>query len=380
MVHQYIRYGMVGGAAPFVGGVHRAANRFEMDSQLVAGFFSRDSEKNRECGDAFHVERVYDSYREMAAAESAREDGIDYVAIVTPNAAHYDIARVFLEYGIHVVCEKPLCFTVEQAEELARLAKEKDLLFAVTYTYMGYIMVKMARQIVRGGEIGRVINVSAEYSQEWLIDTLNESGSRTATLSGWRSDPSVAGISNCVGDIGSHIENVVAYVSGLRIRRVAALTDSFGHELDLNANILVEYDNGAHGSYWCSQVSAGHYNDLVFRIFGTEGSVEWHQENPECLKVCRRGEPVQLYYRGTGSIDGNARQNQRVPSGHVEGLTEAFANIYRAFMKAVQKKKRGEPLDPADLDFPTVEDGVDGVRFITAVIQSGRQDAAWVRV
>jgi predicted dehydrogenase len=371
---------MVGGFAPFVGGAHRAANRLEMDNELVAGCFSRDPEKNAEAGKAFRVERLYASYEEMAAAEAKREDGIDYVVIATPNASHYEIARAFLEHGIHVVCEKPLCFTVAQAEELAGLAKEKNLLFAVTYTYMGYVMVKMARQLVRAGEIGRVINVSAEYPQEWLIDTLSASGSKTATLSGWRADPAVAGASNCVGDIGSHIENVVAYVTGLRIRRVAAAVDYFGQELDLNANILVEYDSGARGSYWCSQVSVGHYNDLGFRIFGTEGSVEWRQENPECLKVCRRGQPMQLYYRGTGNIDGIAAKNQRVPSGHVEGLTEAFANTYRNFMNAVRKRKQGEQPDEKDMDFPTVEDGLSGVRFINAVIESGRRDSAWVEL
>lgn len=378
MGQDFIRYGMVGGHAPFVGGVHRAANRYEMNNRLAAGFFSRDSAKNREAGQTFCVDRIYDSCQEMARSEAIRKDGIDYVSIVTPNVSHYEIAREFLQSGIHVVCEKPLCLTVAQAEELARITKEKDLLFGVTYTYTGYVMVKMARQLVHGGRIGKVINVSAEYPQEWLIDALGGEKPNTATLSGWRSDPAVAGISNCVGDIGSHIEHVVSYVTGLHVRRVAAAVDYFGQELDLNANMLVEYDNGAKGAYWCSQVSVGHYNDLSFRIFGTDGSIEWHQENPERLKVCLKGQPMQMYYRGTGSICGIAEKNQRVPSGHVEGLTEAFANIYRTFMRAVLKKKNGESLTGEDLDFPTVEDGLEGVRFITAVIKSGKKDSAWV--
>lgn len=373
-----IRYGMVGGSeGAFIGAVHRIANRFDERSRLVAGCFSRDEEKNRASGTAFGTERLYASFQEMAESESAREDGIDFVSIVTPNVSHYAIAKAFLTRGIHVVCEKPLCFTVSQAEELAALSKEKDLLFGVTYTYTGYPMVKFARQLVREGQIGQIINVSAEYPQEWLIDLLGEASS-TTKLSGWRSDPETAGISNCVGDIGTHIENLVAYVTGLKIRRVAAAVDYFGQALDLNANILVEYDNGAKGNYWCSQVSMGHYNDLVFRIFGTEGSLEWHQEDPERLKVCRKGQPMQYYYRGTGNIYGAAQDSQRIPSGHVEGFHAAFANIYRAYSGAVLKKRLGEPLTAADLDFPTVEDGVEGVKFVNAVVASGKRDAAWV--
>lgn len=378
MGKDFIRYGMVGGSADaFIGTVHRVANRFDERTRLTAGCFSRDEEKNRASGAAFGTERLYASFQEMAEAEGRREDGIDFVSIVTPNVSHYEVAKAFLAQGINVVCEKPLCFTVEQAEELAALSREKDLLFGVTYTYMGYPMVKFARQLVREGKIGRVINVSAEYPQEWLIDLLGEASS-TAQLSGWRFNPKVAGISNCVGDIGTHIENVVAYVTGLKIKRVAAAVDYFGQELDLNANILVEYDNGAKGNYWCSQVSMGHYNDLVFRVFGTEGSLEWHQEDPERLKVCLKGQPMQYYYRGTGDIYGAAQACQRIPSGHVEGFHAAFANIYRAYSGAVLKKSRGEALTEADLDFPTVEDGVEGVKFINAVVASGKKDAAWV--
>ena len=374
-----IRYGMVGGdKGAFIGAVHRTANRFSEKAQLVAGCFSRDEGKNCAAGEAFGVSRLYGSYRQMARAEGERSDGIDFVSIVTPNVSHFEVAREFLLNGINVACEKPLCFTVEQAQELAALAKEKNLLFAVTYTYMGYPMVKLARQMVREGRIGEIVNVCAEYPQEWLVDMLSGEESNTVKLSGWRSDPRIAGASNCVGDIGSHIENVVSYVTGLKIRRVAAAVDYFGQELDLSANILVEYENGAHGNYWCSQVSLGHYNDLVFRIFGTKGSIEWHQEEPERIKVCMKGEPMQYYYRGTGSVYGAAQDNQRVPSGHVEGFHVAFANLYRAFSAAVLKRRNGEALTQADMDFPTVEDGLEGVKFITAVIESGKRDCAWV--
>ena len=324
MRRDYVRYGMVGGdQGAFIGTVHRIANRFDEYSRLVAGCFSRDEGKNQSTSKALGVQRIYRDYQEMAQMESRREDGIDFVSIVTPNVSHYKIAKEFLSQGINVVCEKPLCFTVPEAEELAVLAKEKNLIFCVSYTYMGYPMVKFAKQLVKEGKIGTVINVAAEYPQEWLIDMLGDQ-STTTKLSGWRFLPDIAGSSNCVGDIGTHIENVVAYVTGLKIKRVAAAVDYFGQELDLNANILVEYDNGARGNYWCSQVSMGHYNDLVFRIFGTEGSLEWHQEDPERLKVCLKGQPMQYYYRGTGDIYGNAQANQRVPSGHVEGFHAAF--------------------------------------------------------
>ena len=380
MRREYIRYGMVGGdQSAFIGAVHRIANRFDERSQLVAGCFSRDDEKNRLAGETFGVQRIYHDFREMAKAESDLEDGIDFVSIVTPNVSHYEIAKEFLLCGINVVCEKPLCFTVKEAEDLELLAKEKDLLFCVSYTYMGYPMVKFAKQLVEEGKIGKIINVAAEYPQEWLIDMLGEKSS-TTKLSGWRFLPDVAGSSNCVGDIGTHIENVVAYVTGLKIKRVAAAVDYFGQELDLNANILVEYDNGARGNYWCSQVSMGHYNDLVFRIFGTEGSLEWHQEDPERLKVCLKGQPMKYYYRGTGEIYGNAQANQRMPSGHVEGFHAAFANIYRAYSQAVLKKCNGDTLESSDMDFPTVEDGLEGVKFIAAVIESGKKDSAWINL
>ena len=381
MAENAIRYGMVGGdQGAFIGTVHRIANRFSERAQLVSGCFSRNEEKNRAAGEAYGVSRLYGSYRQMARAEGERSDGIDFVSIVTPNVSHFEVAREFLLNGINVACEKPLCFTVEQAEKLVALAKEKGLLFAVTYTYMGYPMVKLARQMVLEGKIGEIVNVSAEYPQEWLVDVLSKESSNTIQLSGWRADPEVAGISNCVGDIGSHIENVVSYVTGLKIKRVAAAVDYFGQQLDLNANILVEYENGAHGNYWCSQVSLGHYNDLVFRIFGTKGSIEWHQEEPERIKVCMKGEPMQYYYRATGSVYGAAQENQRVPSGHVEGFHVAFANLYRAFGAAVLKRKNGERLTQKDLDFPTVEDGLEGVKFINAVIESGKHDCAWVNL
>jgi predicted dehydrogenase len=383
MKRKTIRYGMVGGSLnAFIGGVHRNAINFEACAVLVAGCFSTNTELNKETGEVFRLDshRVYSNYKEMAEKESQREDGIDFVCIVTPNHSHYEIAKEFILNGINIVCEKPLCFEVGQAKELKNLAEEKGVLFAVTYAYSGYPMVKFAKQLVDDGKIGKVINVSAEYPQEWLIDELSDVVSRTSKLSGWRTDPKVAGISNCVGDIGSHIENTVAYITGLKIKRVAARVDRFGHELDLNANMLVEYDNGSCGNYWCSQVAVGNMNGLTVRIYGTLGAIEWDQEKPEYMTFTPKGEAPQILARGNQYIYGRAAELKRIPCGHPEGYYEAFANLYKTYIAAVLKKINGEELTANDLDFPKVDDGLEGVKFIHAVIESGDNDAQWVNL
>ncbi len=378
-----LRYGMVGGSlGAFIGGVHRKAIAIDEIADLVAGSFSSHDDKNQETGNFYGLDsdRIYASYQEMAEKESAREDGIDFVCITTPNNTHFDVAKCFLEHGINVACEKPLCFTVEQAKELERLTKENNLLFAVTYTYTGYNMVKLARDLVQAGEIGEVINVNAEYLQEWLIDSIGQTESATSKMSVWRSDPAKSGISNCVGDIGTHIESVVSYITGLHVNKVASVLDYFGQSLDLNANILVELSNGAHGVFSSSQVCAGHANGLVVRIFGTDGAIEWHQEDPNYLTLEKKGEPIRTYDRGCGYIGGRAAEINRIPSGHPEGLMVAFANIYQAFMNAVLKQKNGEELTASDLDFPDVTYGVRGVEFITATVASNKNGSAWTEL
>ncbi len=376
-------YGQVGGSLDaFIGSVHRIGASFDGRATLAAGCFSKDPEKNRKAGDFFRLdpERVYPSFAEMAKAESAREDGIDFVVISTPNNAHFDAAKAFLEQGINVLCEKPLCFETWQAKELIELAKAHDALFCVNYSYAGNVMVKEARQLIRSGEIGEIINVNAEYLQEYLVDDVVSGEDAMVKLSSWRKDPSVAGISNCVGDIGSHIEHTVAYMTGLKLRRVAAKLDYFGQPLDLNANILVEFENGAHGVYSCSQVCVGHMNGLVVRLFGTQGAIEWVQENPNILYVTRKGKPTQIYHRGMGYIAPEAAAFSRLPSGHPEGVIEAFSNIYKAWIGANLKKANGDELSEEDLDFPTAEDGLNGVRFIHACVESSKRDAAWVDI
>lgn len=375
-----LRYGMVGGGlGAFIGGVHRRAIALEETADLVAGCFSSRPEKNQETGGFYGLaeDRIYESYEAMAREEAKREDGIDFVCIVTPNATHYEIAKAFLEAGIHVSCEKPLCFTVEQAEELSALAKEKGLHFAVTYTYTGYGMVKLAKKLVSEGAIGDIVNVNAEYLQDWLIDEIGGGDQTTTKMSVWRTDPEKSGISNCVGDIGTHIEDTVGYITGMHPKKVAAVLDHYGMDLELNANILVEYENGVHGVYSCSQVCAGHLNGLVVRIFGSEGAIEWVQEEPDCLKVTKKGQPEQIYHRGTGYVSGRAADLNHIPSGHPEGLTYAFANIYHGFMGAVLKTVNGETVTAEDLDFPSVDDGLTGVRFVHAVVNSSKNGSAW---
>lgn len=378
-----LKYGQVGGGPDaFIGAVHRIGIAFTEKAHLTAGCFSGDPVKNKKCGEFYSLQedRIYNSYLEMAETEGKRNDGIDFVVVSTPNNSHYQVSKAFLENGISVLCEKPLCFEVEQAEELKLLALEKNLLFCVNYSYSGNVMVKQARELIRSGKIGDVINVNAEYLQEYLVDDVTAGEDTMVKLSSWRKDPEIAGISNCVGDIGSHIEHTVSYMTGLELKRVAAKLDNFGQPLDLNANILVEFDNGSHGVFSCSQVCIGHMNGLAVRIFGTQGAVEWVQENPNVLYVTLKGQPTQIYNRGMGYISENAASFSRLPSGHPEGVYEAFANIYEAWIGAVLKKVNGEELSWKDRDFPSIDDGLRGVKFIHACVESSRKDAAWVNL
>lgn len=376
-----VRYGMVGGDLhAFIGEVHRKAINFDTRAELVAGCFSNVPEYNVETAEAYCVDksRTYGDYKEMAAKESAREDGIDFVSICTPNFLHYEVAKEFLLSGIHVVCEKPLCFEIEQAEELERIAKEKGLFFAVTYTYTGYTMTKVMKEMIAEGKIGKIAAVNAEYAQDWLINELEPTEGAQENLSVWRKDPKYSGISNCVGDIGTHIESYVSYVTGLKIKRLLATTNTYGKALDLNANIIVEYENGVNGAYWCSQIAMGHLNGLAVRIFGDKGSLEWEQEHPDFLRYTPKGGAPQIFSRGDGYITGKAGGGSRIPVGHPEGLYIAFANIYKNFISAVADKKAGkEVVNP---DFPSVSDGLEGVKFIHAVVGSAKNNSAWVEL
>lgn len=376
-----IRYGMVGGGMKaLIGEVHRKALKFDNRVELVAGCFSSHADRNAEVGVEYGLDpaRVYANYEEMAKAEAAREDGIDFVSVVTPNNTHYAVCKAFLEAGINVVCEKPLCFTVEQAEELEALSREKGLLFGVTYTYTGYVMSKVMKEMIAEGKIGKVVSVNAEYAQDWLLGELATGNNTQTNIAVWRTDPAVSGAANCVGDIGTHIENYVHYVTGLKIKRLIATTNKYGKALDLNANIIVEYENGVNGAYWCSQVAAGHYNGLAVRVYGDKGALEWAQEDPEHLRYTPMDGATQLLARGTGCIKEKAAAQGRLPSGHPEGLVTAFANIYRNYVSALVAKKNGA--DAEVYDYPRVEDGVNGVRFVKAVVESAANGSTWVEV
>lgn len=374
--------GMVGGdLSSFIGNVHRCAMQLDPRVRLVSGCFSRHADKNAACGEQFDIDpsRLYTDWREMAKAEAARgEDKIDFVSVCTPNYVHYEVCREFLLAGVNVVCEKPLCFEISEAEELCRLAKERGLVFAVTYTYTGYNMVKVMRQMIARGDIGDIVSVSAEYVQDWLLDELSHEGDVNASI--WRTDPKFTGIGNTVGDIGTHIENIVHYLTGLRIKRLCATVDRYGKKLDYNDNILVEYENGVHGSYWCSQVTAGKLNGLKVGIFGTKGALEWEQHYPDYVRFTSHGEAPQTLSKGCAFLDVPARAGARLPSGHPEGFYCAFANIYRNIATTLIKRKAGETPTEDDLDFQTVENGLDGVKFVHAVIESGNRDSAWVKL
>lgn len=378
---EFLRYGMVGGdLKAFIGEVHRKAINFDTRAKLVAGSFSIDPNLAKETAEAYGVDpsRSYSDYREMAEKESAREDGIDWVSICTPNFLHYAIAKEFLLHNINVVCEKPLCFTVEEAEELVRIAKERDLVFAVTYTYTGYTMVKVAREMIQKGELGKLVSVNVEYAQDWLIDSLDPENQKATSLSVWRSDPKYSGISNCIGDIGTHAENLVHYLTGQEIKRMVATTDTYGMALDLNANMILEYESGLKAALWCSQVACAHLNGLVIRVFGEKGALEWRQEHPDYLEVTRKGCAPELWARGAGyTMKYEAGKGSRIPVGHPEGLYIAFANIYRNVITTILKKKAGLVPTAADMDFQNAENGADGVKFIHKAIESAKE-GKWV--
>ena len=377
-----IKYGMVGGSIyAFIGEVHRKALAFDTRAELVAGCFSNVESENIDTAKAYGVcaERTYKDYKEMAAAEAKRADRIDFVSICTPNFLHYEVAKEFLLAGINVVCEKPLCFAVEEAEELEKLAAEKGLIFAVTYAYTGYVMPKIMKEMIANGKIGKIAAIVAEYAQDWLLDELSpEKQGQKKNLSVWRTDPKFSGISNCVGDIGTHAENMIHYLTGLKLKRLMATTDTYGHALDLNANIIMEYEGGVRGQLWCSQIAAGRMNGLVVRIYGSEGSLEWEQHFPDYVKYTPRGKAMEILSKRNSYITEAAHAAARIPSGHPEGYYVAFANTYRNILTAIAKKKAGEALTEADLDFPKVTDGVNGVRFVHAVVESSAADGAWV--
>lgn len=372
-----LKYGMVGGGpGAFIGEVHRRAVRLDNKAELVAGSFSRDYDKTLITGRELGLDeaRLYDSFQEMAKQEAARDDGIDFVSIATPNHTHHRIAKAFLEQGINVLCDKPVTTTVAEAEELQELTDQTEALFCVSYTYSGYPMVKEARRMIKEGELGELRMIMGEYPQEWLAVPADN---KQAV---WRTNPDQAGISNCMGDIGSHIEHTVSYMTGCEISRLSANLDIFveGRELDDNGGVMIKYDNGVSGMYWASQVAIGNDNSLKVRIFGSKGSLEWKQENPNYLKFTKLNEAPQILSRGHEYLGDEAQANTRIPAGHPEGYFEAFANVYSNFAAAVQAKKDKGSINPDDFDYPKLEEGLRGVKFVKKCVESSKMDSKWV--
>jgi predicted dehydrogenase len=377
-----LRYGMVGGGqGAFIGEVHRKAIAMDSKAEIVCGSFSQNYENTLATGDSLRLprERLYRTFKEMIHAEAGRPDRPDFISIVTPNSTHYAAAKLALEHGFAVVCEKPLATNSGDAAGLARLVHEKGLLFCVTYAYSGYPMVKHIRDIIAMGELGEIRFVNGEYPQEWLATKLEDTGQKQAA---WRTDPALAGASNCVGDIGSHIEFMVGHMTGLRIESLCARLDRFGpgRPLDDNATIMVNYKGGARGVYWSSQVALGHDNALRLRIYGTKGAVEWFQETPNTARVSFLNQPTGMISRGRDPMSPRAQSMSRLPSGHPEGYFEGFANIYSTFITALAKKLRGEALTADDLDFPGVDEGVQGVKYIEKCVESSAKGSIWVNL
>jgi predicted dehydrogenase len=373
-----LRYGMVGGGpGSFIGEAHRRSINMDGKAELIAGCFSRSYENTLLRGSELGLakDRCYATPEEMAMAEAARDDGIDFVVVVTPNISHYSMCKAFLEAGIHVACDKPLAVSVAQAEELERLSKEKDLLFLVTYTYIGHVTAKHAKEIIKAGELGKIRTVAAEYPQGWLAYEGEAGGKQGA----WRCDPSQSGNTNCLGDLGTHIENAVTSMTGLKIKRVLARMDKVvpGRKLDDNDFVMAEFEGGATGLFWCSQVAIGHDNSLRLRIYGESGSIQWFQEDPEKITVIKKDGSLTEHHRGYGTIAPGAAKYTRLPSGHTEGWFEAMANLYRSFFECLEAKKKGA-FTPDMIDYPTVSDGVEGIRFVEACLKSQALGNVWV--
>lgn len=374
--------GMVGGGiGAFIGAVHRMAAVLDGEIELVSGAFSSTPEKSKASGIELGLDpaRCYGSFEEMIKAEKRLkpEKRMQFVSIVTPNHVHFAPAKMALENGFHVICDKPLAFNLKEALALQKVVEKTGLIFALTHNYTGYPMVKQARQMIRHGELGKVRKVVVEYPQGWLSTPLEAGGQKQAA---WRTDPSRSGLAGAMGDIGTHAENLAEYITGLKIKEMCADISTLvpGRQLDDDGNVLLRFDNGARGILHASQIAAGEENNLNIKVYGEKGGLEWRQMEPNTLVVKWLDKPAQMYRTGVGPLYPEALAHARIPAGHPEGYLEAFANIYRNFAKCVKARLEGREPDPIYLDFPTVSDGVRGMRFIEKVIESGRSSKKWV--
>ncbi len=375
-----IRMGMVGGANDaFIGNVHRLAANLDGQIELVCGSFSSSYEKTLNTGTSLGIDktRLYPTFQEMIDAEAQLplDERMQFVSIVTPNYLHFEPAKLALQNGFHVLCEKPLAFNSIEAAELEKLVSDSKLMFGLMHNYIGYPMVKEAKALIVAGKLGKIRKVVTEYPQGWLANKLEDTGQKQAD---WRTDPNRAGISCCVGDIGSHAENLTEYITGLQITEVAADVTTFveGRLLDDDANILVRFNNGAKGVIIASQIAIGEENELKINVYGEKGSLEWLQSEPNKL-IFKNNGPQQIITSGAGYpwLSEASKEHIRLPGGHPEGYLEGMANLYRNFAKAIRAGKMDELFD-----FPTVQDGVRGMKFIEAVIESGVHNSKWIKL
>ena len=378
-----IRMGMVGGGrGAFIWGVHRMAAALDGQIELVCGAFSSNAEKSRLSGEDLFLpaNRVYGSFKEMILKEKELPEGerMDFVSIVTPNHVHYEPAKMALENGFHVVCDKPLSFNMEEAHDLEKIVNESGLIFALTHNYTGYPMVKQARAMVKNGDIGSIRKIVVEYPQGWLSTKLEDSDQKQAA---WRTDPTKSGIAGAMGDIGTHAENLAEYITGLKITEMCADLSAFvdGRLLDDDGNVLLRFDNGAKGILHASQISVGEENNLNIRVYGTLAGLEWHQMEPNTLCVKWRDKPLEILRTGVGELYPETQAHTRIPAGHPEGYLEAFASIYRNFAFCVRARLEGKEVDPLYMDFPSVSDGVRGMQFIERVVASSASEEKWLK-
>ncbi len=371
-----------GGRGAFIGAVHRLAAVMDGRAELVAGAFSADPTRSQLSGADLLLDpaRVYGSYTAMARAEAARPAGerLDFVVIVTPNHQHFPPAKLFLEAGFNVVCDKPVTLSLAEARRLRTIVRRTKKVFVLTHNYTGNAMVKQARALVHAGALGRIRKVVVEYPQGWLSTRLEATGQKQAA---WRADPKRSGIACCLGDIGTHAENLARYVTGLHLGSLCADLTTFvpGRLLEDDANLLLRYRGGAKGVLHCSQIAIGEENSLNLRVYGDKASLEWHQEHPNELVVKYADRPREIWRRGNAYVGAAAKKFTRVPAGHPEGYLESFGNIYLEAFRAIAAEVGGRP-PPKDLDFPTIDDGVEGMAFIEAAVRSSRRGARWVRM
>ncbi|KMK66232.1 Gfo/Idh/MocA family protein [Puniceibacterium sp. IMCC21224] len=373
-----IRLGMVGGGqGAMIGSVHRVAARLDGAFTLTAGALSSTPEKAQASGREVGLsdDRIYSDYTQMAQREARLKDGIEAVAIVTPNHMHAPVAREFLKRGIHVICDKPLTATLAEAKKLKALADKSDALFVLTHNYTGYPLVREARARVAAGELGDIRVVQVEYPQDWLANAPAPDNKQAE----WRTDPARSGPGGSTGDIGTHAWNLSRFVTGLQPEALAADLHSFvdGRLVDDNAHVMIRYQGGARGMLWCSQVAAGQENALHLRVFGTKAGLEWFQEDPNALYITPIGGPQTRITRGSAQTGDAAARMTRIPAGHPEGFFEAFANIYSEAATAIRARRSGVGL-PEGVTFPTIDDGVEGVAFVDACVRSSKRNAAWV--